>query len=48
MGKQGKQISPNRKVTIREGYQGRPLPAGVKVVPPKGPAADVPTNKSSK
>ena len=26
----------------REGYQGKPLPAGTKPVPPKGPAADVP------
>jgi len=30
---------------MREGYQGAPLPPGVKVAPPKGAAADVPAEK---
>ena len=36
-----------KKVKIREGYQGAPLPSGAKVDPPPGPAADVPAKKAS-
>jgi hypothetical protein len=32
----------SRKVSFREGYKGKPLPAGAKPSPPPGPAADVP------
>ncbi len=31
-----------RKDRVREGYQGKPLPPGTKIVPPREPAADVP------
>ena len=30
------------KHRLREGYQGKPLPPGTKVKPPRGPAASVP------
>ena len=38
------------RTRFREGYRGKPLPPGVKIQPPKGPAADVPvkSGKSSK
>jgi len=37
-----------RSVSVREGYQGKPLPAGVVATPPKGPAAGVPVPSSKK
>jgi hypothetical protein len=37
--------SQSKKVSIREGYQGKPLPVGAK--PPKGPAASVPVKTKS-
>jgi hypothetical protein len=32
-----------RRLVIREGYQGKPMPPGAR--PPKGPAADVPVKQ---
>lgn len=34
-----------RPTNLREGIQGKPLPKGKKIVPPPGPAADVPAEK---
>ena len=45
MAKSAKSAS-GRGIASREGYQGKPMPAGAK--PPKGPALDVPVKKTTK
>jgi hypothetical protein len=47
MGKRHSSSSVDHKIKVREGYQGRPLRQGVKVVPPPGAAADVPAKTGS-
>jgi hypothetical protein len=43
-------MGANRRepVGFREGYRGKKLPPGVKLVPVKSPAADVPVKSSPK
>jgi hypothetical protein len=45
MHKNGKGHSKGRRLIIREGYQGKPMPPGAR--PPKGPAATVPVKKEA-
>jgi hypothetical protein len=43
MRKNGKSSDKGRRLVIREGYQGGPMPPGAR--PPKGPAANVPVKQ---
>jgi hypothetical protein len=47
MARDGRRRDVGRRLVLREGYQGKPLPPGVKVRPPAGPAANVPVPKVS-
>jgi hypothetical protein len=46
MGKQAKPVSTKDGWSFRKGYQGQDPPQGVKLTPPKGPAAWVPTKEA--
>jgi hypothetical protein len=43
MRKKGRPWDKGRRIVIREGYQGKPMPPGAR--PPKGPAANVPVKQ---
>lgn len=45
MRRNGRSRDEGRRVVIREGYQGKPMPPGAR--PPKGPAANVPVKQES-
>jgi hypothetical protein len=46
MGTQAKRISTKDGWSFRKGYQGEDPPPGVKLTPPKGPAAWVPATEA--
>ena len=45
MSKNGRPWDKGRRLVIREGYQGKPMPPGAR--PPEGSAADVPAKQES-